>query len=57
MTSGIQTQYDAFLKRHNGHLQASKIYNLNPIAVDTSPNIQTINISGANLTLGNLKID
>jgi len=55
ITPAIQLQYDNFLKWHNNHLDAGKVYSVNPIAISAAPNTQTIDISG-NLTLGDLKI-
>ena len=42
MTAAIQKQYDRFLKLHNYSLEASVIYNLNPVTVNNQPNLQTI---------------
>jgi hypothetical protein len=51
MTSQIQDQYNKFLKAHGGHLEASKIYVVNPIKVSNQPISQTIDISAASQSL------
>jgi hypothetical protein len=57
ITDAVQKQYDDFLKQHNYHLEAGKIYNINPISVDLSPNTQVIELNDTDLSLGNLKIN
>lgn len=57
MTPAVQSQYDNFLKQHGYHLEASKIYKLNPVTIDLTPNTQTIGVSNAGLSLGNLAVD
>jgi hypothetical protein len=57
ITPAVQQQYDNFLKQHHNKLQASIVYNVNPIAVNLTPNTQTIDINTSYLTLGNLKTD
>jgi len=44
ISSDIQRQYDNFLRQHDGKLQASKIYNINPLKVDNSSKAQNISI-------------
>jgi hypothetical protein len=51
MTSQIQDQYNKFLKAQGGHLEASKIYVVNPIKVSNHPVNQTIDISAASQSL------
>jgi len=57
MTAAVQDQYDNFLKQHDGHLQASKIYTVNPLSVNLASNTQIIEVGGGSLTLGDLKIE
>lgn len=56
MTDAVQKQYDDFLKQHNYHLQASKIYEFNPLIVNNMANTQEIKLINDQLSLGNLKI-
>lgn len=53
MTDAINQQYQRFLNDHHGKLQASKIYDVNPVSVDTVVNAQSIKVesSQAQLTL------
>jgi hypothetical protein len=44
MTDGIMRQYQSFLDSHGGNLAAGKIYNVNPIVVNTAPNLVTIRL-------------
>ena len=57
MTTKVQNQYDNFLAQHGGHLQASKIYNLNPLSVNLSSNTQVIVVGNGNLSLSKLKVE
>lgn len=45
MAPAIQTQYDAFLKLHDYHLAAGRIYTVNPLSVSNTPNSQTISLA------------
>jgi hypothetical protein len=44
MTDAINQQYQKFLDEHQGKLQASKIYEVNPVSVDTAVNTQSIKV-------------
>jgi hypothetical protein len=50
MTESISKQYEAFLKAHHNHIEASKYYYLNPLTVNSQPNNQNIKINTASLT-------
>jgi len=56
-TERIQQQYLRFLESYGNHLEASKVYSVNPIAISLAPNTQTIRVSSPNLTLVSLKVD
>jgi len=56
MTPAVQNRYDDFLREHKGHLQASKTYDVNPMTVDNSPNVQSIGLGGTDLSLVGLQI-
>lgn len=45
LTDSIKSQYELFLKQHNNHLEASKIYLINPIIVNTATNNQSITVA------------
>jgi hypothetical protein len=55
MTDSVMQQYQQFLDDHNGKLEASKIYYINPVSVNNHPNTQTIKIESASLTLGGIQ--
>lgn len=57
MTPDVQSRYDDFLKQHHDRLQASRIYEVNPVTVDNSPNTQSIGLNSENLSLSGLQID
>ena len=57
MTPSIQRQYDTFLSQHNNQLLAGKIYSVNPLTINLTPNTQVIEINIAPPTLVSLKID
>jgi hypothetical protein len=44
MNDLIMSQYQVFLNQHHNHLAAGKIYEVNPLAVNTQPNQVTINV-------------
>lgn len=47
MTDAIMNQYQQFLKQHQYHLEAGKIYVINPVTVNSQPNTETIKIPTA----------
>ena len=55
MAPGIQRQYDDFLRQHGGKLQASKVYNINPLKVDDSAQTQKISVNNRGLSI-NLRL-
>jgi hypothetical protein len=57
LSDSINQQYQQFLANHDYHLQASKIYNINPLSVNLSSSPQVIEINSSNLSLGELRID
>jgi succinyl-CoA synthetase beta subunit len=48
MNDLIMSQYQVFINQHHNHLAAGKIYEVNPLAVNTQPNQVIINVD-ANL--------
>jgi hypothetical protein len=57
ITDSIRQQYQRFLESHGNHLEAGKIYTVNPVSISPAPNTQVIEINSTNLTLGSLNID
>lgn len=57
MTSTIQDQYQQFLLMHGGRLQASKIYDVNPLTISLAPNTQKIMVNSPSLTLDSPRIN
>jgi hypothetical protein len=51
ITDSIMQQYQRFLMSHGNHLEASKVYTVNPIVVDTSANNQTISLQSTPIRL------
>jgi hypothetical protein len=47
----IQRQYDDFLRQHGGKLEASRIYNINPLKVDNSTQTQKISVNNRSLPI------
>lgn len=47
MTDTINQQYQQFLQSHGGKLQASKIYEINPVSVSNLPNTQSVQVNGS----------
>lgn len=47
MTESIKSQYEQFLKSHDYKLEASKIYDINPVSVSILPNTETITVSAS----------
>jgi hypothetical protein len=45
MSPAVQELYDAFLKQHDYHLIAGKIYAVNPLSVNNTPSSQTISLA------------
>lgn len=45
MTESIKQQYQQFLKSHNWHLEASKIYKVNPLRVNEEISQQKIEVA------------
>jgi len=52
ISPAIQQQYDDFLRQHGGKLQASKVYEVNPLKVVSSTNVQQVKVNLSGLTLG-----
>lgn len=55
MTDAIMKQYQNFLQLHGGRLEAGKIYNVNPVSVDTSVNEQTIGLAISGPSFSSIK--
>jgi hypothetical protein len=51
ITESIMQQYQRFLMSHGNRLEASKVYDVNPIVVDTSANNQTISLQSTPIRL------